>query len=375
MFIRSVAQLDISTAPKVRRDIYNSSTFGRPQAFRSRQLIQNRCNSTSSSAPVQSIDQDESQARPINSKQWEEGVETQVKDGGSNFESAFAEISPESIDAIAAESISKNEYPVPVQEPFTQEPAAHARPPRKRDMVESTPSNITFRKTGFTSNSSPKEESSNIMFKRIGFTPDSRARQAAIRLLSDSPQESGSFEKDASKAPVEDDWVPPKKEPWQIHKAAMKEKFPEGWNPLKRLSPDAMTGIRALHQQMPEMYTTRVLADHFKVSPEAIRRILKSKWQPSADTQVDREMRWFRRGERVWSRYAELGVKPPRKWRDEGIGRGKPEWKKKKEEPRSIPALVTTARREDSYHGSNGVAPINSERPQLVTTTRPPTGH
>lgn len=118
---------------------------------------------------------------------------------------------------------------------------------------------------------------------------------------------------------------PPKKEPWTLQKAALEEKFPEGWLPRKRLSPDALIGIRALHEQFPEEYTTEELAKRFEVSPEAIRRILKSKWTPSPEEELDRQERWFSRGKQVWTRWAELGKKPPRRWRAEGIVR-KPYW-------------------------------------------------
>ncbi|KAB5582535.1 hypothetical protein GE09DRAFT_1075387 [Coniochaeta sp. 2T2.1] len=114
---------------------------------------------------------------------------------------------------------------------------------------------------------------------------------------------------------------PPKKEPWQLQKAALKEKFPEGWSPRKRLSPDALAGIKALHQQFPEEYTTDVLADKFEVSPEAIRRILKSKWEPAPEDEIERQERWFSRGKRIWSAWADEGKKPPTKWRKEGITR------------------------------------------------------
>lgn len=113
----------------------------------------------------------------------------------------------------------------------------------------------------------------------------------------------------------------PKVPQWKIQKAALKEKFPEGWNPRKRLSPDALAGIRALNAQFPEVYTTEALAKKFEVSPENIRRILRSKWQPSVEEEQSRQERWFRRGKSVWERQAALGMKPPRKWRDEGIAR------------------------------------------------------
>jgi hypothetical protein len=109
--------------------------------------------------------------------------------------------------------------------------------------------------------------------------------------------------------------------PWQVQKAALKEKFKEGWNPRKKLSPDALAGIRAIHAQFPEQYTTSVLAEKFEVSPEAIRRILKSHWTPKEEEALDRQRRWFVRGQKVWGRYAELGLKPPARWRKLGIGK------------------------------------------------------
>ncbi|KAL8748234.1 MAG: hypothetical protein Q9184_007481 [Pyrenodesmia sp. 2 TL-2023] len=107
------------------------------------------------------------------------------------------------------------------------------------------------------------------------------------------------------------------REAWQIQKDALKTKFcAEGWAPRKRLSPDALEGIRALHAQFPEKYTTPVLADQFEVSAEAIRRILKSKWRPNDEETVSRRTRWDKRGERIWSKMVALGVKPPKKWRE-----------------------------------------------------------
>jgi hypothetical protein len=108
---------------------------------------------------------------------------------------------------------------------------------------------------------------------------------------------------------------------WKIQKEALKEKFPDGWKPRKRLSPDALAGIRALNAQFPEVYTTSTLASRFEVSPENIRRILKSKWQPNADEEKGRQERWFKRGMQVWDHQAALGMKPPRKWRLEGVTR------------------------------------------------------
>ncbi|KAK2001304.1 mitochondrion organization and biogenesis protein [Colletotrichum falcatum] len=135
--------------------------------------------------------------------------------------------------------------------------------------------------------------------------------------------------------------VKPKREAWQIQKEALKKKFPEGWKPRKRLSPDAMAGIKALHAQFPEEYTLRTLANKFEMSPEAMRRILKSKWEASPEEEEERQERWFRRGVSVWSRYAELGMKPPTKWRREGVTRDPSYHEKRK-------AAVERRRREEA---------------------------
>ncbi|KAL8797195.1 MAG: hypothetical protein Q9195_000662 [Heterodermia aff. obscurata] len=112
------------------------------------------------------------------------------------------------------------------------------------------------------------------------------------------------------------------REPWQIQKQALAKKFGSShWAPRKRLSPDALEGIRSLHAQHPEKYTTPELARQFAVSPEAIRRILKSKWKPSEDEEADRRRRWGNRGEAIWSNMVAIGIKPPKKWREMGIGK------------------------------------------------------
>ncbi|KAL2143456.1 hypothetical protein VTI28DRAFT_10443 [Corynascus sepedonium] len=148
------------------------------------------------------------------------------------------------------------------------------------------------------------------------------------------------------------DWARPnrEKEPWRIQKEALKKKFPGGWNPRKKLSPDALVGIRMLHQQFPDEYTTEVLASKFEVSPEAIRRILKSKWTPDPETEAERQERWFKRGKRVWTQWAALGKKPPRRWRAEGIVRD-PVWNK----PRGPNHKDTAARAEAQRRLAKGL--------------------
>lgn len=102
---------------------------------------------------------------------------------------------------------------------------------------------------------------------------------------------------------------------WASQKEALKVKFPEGWRPRRKLSPDALNGIRALNAQFPDTYTTEVLSNKFEVSPEAIRRILKSRWEPTAEEEEDRQRRWHNRGIAIWEMYEAVGKKPPAKWR------------------------------------------------------------
>lgn len=315
-------------------------------------------------------------------------ITDEAGEGQSDYsiENAIADLSLESIDAILVESAEESAqapFQTPLQDPATkfvhfEQPTKKPRKARHengrngsgkhgRDIkLEAKLQGQVARKT--------RTENTRIHFNNPIAPP---------KLSQDRNQDTHHEITKGSKY-INDDWEPPTKEQWMVQKAALKEKFPDGWNPRKRLSPDAMAGIRALNAQFPDKYTTPVLADHFKVPAEAIRRILRSKWTPRAEESVDRDLRWFRRGEKVWSRQAELGLKPPSKWRALGIGRGKPEWKKPQEE-RAVPALLTTSRRPGGYFGeSNGDVDADSsagkslkdtplrDRPELVTVARPP---
>ncbi|KAK7553619.1 hypothetical protein IWX49DRAFT_561584 [Phyllosticta citricarpa] len=118
---------------------------------------------------------------------------------------------------------------------------------------------------------------------------------------------------------------------WKVQKDALNRKF-EGasWRPAKRVSPDAVIGIRELHKTDPQAFNTSVLANRFKISSEAVRRILKSKFQPSDEEMADKRERWERRGERVWKKLSDTGVRPPKKWREMGVSHGPAPWKKGK---------------------------------------------
>ncbi|KAJ7634746.1 hypothetical protein FB45DRAFT_473405 [Roridomyces roridus] len=79
----------------------------------------------------------------------------------------------------------------------------------------------------------------------------------------------------------------PTPDAWQTHRKTIQENFPAGWNPPRKLSRDAMEGLRQLHRLNPQTFTTPVLAERFRISPEAVRRILKSRWEPPAARRVE----------------------------------------------------------------------------------------
>ncbi|GAA5851739.1 hypothetical protein JCM9279_004390 [Rhodotorula babjevae] len=106
-----------------------------------------------------------------------------------------------------------------------------------------------------------------------------RDLRAADALL--PPVRSASTDKD----PDPDRHVPA----WRKHQTAMRTKFPAGWSPPKRLSREAMDLVRTLARSDPHQYSVARLAERFKVSPEGIRRILKSNFELPADERVKRE--------------------------------------------------------------------------------------
>ncbi|KAL6860989.1 hypothetical protein J3F83DRAFT_746975 [Trichoderma novae-zelandiae] len=232
----------------------------------------------------------------------QDGAATAVKDANGHDEGASRSTSAEDAQTSASTAKVLDEV---VAEP-NEQPAERIRAKRdgkKRFAAASDPSNDT----GDSRNTTP-----NTKWER---KPRPSSAESNWTDSSEQPSQPG----------------PRTQEPWKLHKAALKEKFPQGWQPRKRLSPDALAGIRALNAQFPDVYTTAALADKFQVSGEAIRRILKSNWRPSTDEEEERQQRWFRRGKQVWEQKAALGIKPPQRWRMEGIARdpGYHEWSKR----------------------------------------------
>jgi hypothetical protein len=107
---------------------------------------------------------------------------------------------------------------------------------------------------------------------------------------------------------------------WAQHRASLKAKFPEGWAPPHKLSRAAMDGLRALHAHDPDTFTTPVLSEKFRISPEAVRRILRGKWQPTQEQRarlLERERQ--HRQDRIRSKSAmERAGATESKWRKTG---------------------------------------------------------
>jgi hypothetical protein len=98
--------------------------------------------------------------------------------------------------------------------------------------------------------------------------------------------------------------IPAKKTPqqqkhrpeWVKRDIAIKQRYGQ-WNPTKRLSRKQMDDVRSFLEQAPHLRTVD-LAHYFKVSPEAIRRILASKWVPKESEEDEVLSRDNRRKER-----------------------------------------------------------------------------
>jgi len=76
-----------------------------------------------------------------------------------------------------------------------------------------------------------------------------------------------------------------------------------------------MDGLRMLHSHSPETFTTSVLAERFKISPEAVRRILRSRWVPDKERKTELRIKEEIR-KAAWKR-----GRVRREW-DEGVHKG-----------------------------------------------------
>lgn len=87
-------------------------------------------------------------------------------------------------------------------------------------------------------------------------------------------------------------------EKWQLEKKLEGQR----WNPSKKISQEQMEALKLLKFNFPELSASD-LAERFKISPEAVRRILKSNWRRTDDENKNANERWKRRGERIKEMY------------------------------------------------------------------------
>lgn len=71
---------------------------------------------------------------------------------------------------------------------------------------------------------------------------------------------------------------------WAKRQQSLKQRYGE-WNPTRKLSRQQMQDVRNFLEQLPHLKTVD-LAQYFNISPEAIRRILKSSWVPKNEDEI-----------------------------------------------------------------------------------------
>ncbi|PYH90785.1 mitochondrion organization and biogenesis protein [Aspergillus ellipticus CBS 707.79] len=217
-----------------------------------------------------------------------------------------AQISPSTTYLVSEESSSASPDTASESQPDIQ-----SKPPRGEDSPNEASNAKAESDNVKTQRATPKDDAGTSKKKGKGSDPKLKDKESSKSKDKDSkPKEKGASRKERRSA---EGLKKKQTQMWEIQKKALKEKFADGWNPFKKLSPDALEGIRHLHKVAPQRFTTPVLAAEFKVSPEAIRRILKSKWKPTATESEDRRKRWENRHDRIWGHMSELGLRPSTK--------------------------------------------------------------
>ncbi|CAG8507338.1 9229_t:CDS:2 [Dentiscutata heterogama] len=98
---------------------------------------------------------------------------------------------------------------------------------------------------------------------------------------------------------------------WLKHKYAIQERTMfHKWCPKKRVSREIMDKIRLLYHQSPEENTPKKLSQQFKISPESIRRILHSKFVPTAEIMT-------RQNQKILENFLKFKAETKAKWKEE----------------------------------------------------------
>ncbi|KAG9291714.1 hypothetical protein G9A89_011999 [Geosiphon pyriformis] len=93
---------------------------------------------------------------------------------------------------------------------------------------------------------------------------------------------------------------------WLKNKFAVKENLQfQGWNPKKKVPREDMEKIRWLHREIPKDFTVPKLAETYQISEQAIKRILRSNFQPDAKYIERQKMKKAKKVTQALSRYKE----------------------------------------------------------------------
>ena len=114
-------------------------------------------------------------------------------------------------------------------------PSQRARPSPQAPRKKSKPSRDTHVKTSTKSRQSPKLPSRDNI-QHVAAKSTKQAKHTPRNIVPSKPI------------------IPKPDTPWAAHKAALKAKYPEGWSPGRKISPEAMEGIRILHRQVSNLF-------------------------------------------------------------------------------------------------------------------------
>ncbi len=113
----------------------------------------------------------------------------------------------------------------------------------------------------------------------------------------------------------------PTPEEYARHRKTMKQRFPEGLESATKdiTRSDGWTSGAAPVRQAK--FSTEVLAEKFKISPDAVRRILKGRWEPSRERRIEMRAK-ERQGTAEFVRLSRLRerLEAEKLWREKNMG-------------------------------------------------------
>ncbi|ODQ79092.1 hypothetical protein BABINDRAFT_162157 [Babjeviella inositovora NRRL Y-12698] len=170
---------------------------------------------------------------------------------------------------------------------FSKTPMLAKKPEKERDLFTlaspETESDIDF-----------------IPFQKKEYNTKRKVREAKLATISPGPvvqppaaQPFAQLHQTAHRVSSKEQWrnLPE----WAKRDTTIKRKIGGGpWKPTNKVSRDTMEGIRAFKTQFPHSDNQKI-GQLFKLSPESVRRILKSNWKPTGDEEIKLAARWEKR--------------------------------------------------------------------------------